>query len=211
MIKSIKIILLLILLSLPQNSFSETNLTPWNFKITTNDSLIYAGHSTIKIVKETLINSNIIDKNKMNNFIKTLDSKTMIYIFSKNQTQNAINANTQPDTTFIPIRDSEIKKLCKNLNNDFNSLVKVELKLTDCNLEFHKNKISSGKFMDNLNKEIKSILFYGHVISGYDRHQLQYYIRHKNKLTTFTLGCKIGECEDMHQELIKIINSIEFV
>jgi len=103
----------------------------------------------------------------------------MIYIFSKNQTQNAINANTQPDTTFIPIRDSEIKKLCKNLNNDFNSLVKVELKLTDCNLEFHKNKISSGKFMDNLNKEIKSILFYGHVISGYDRHQLQYYIRHK--------------------------------
>jgi len=73
MIKSIKIILLLILLSLPQNSFSETNLTPWNFKITTNDSLIYAGHSTIKIVKETLINSNIIDKNKMNNFIKTLE------------------------------------------------------------------------------------------------------------------------------------------
>ena len=52
MIKSIKIILLSILFSLPQNSFSETNLTPWNFKITTSDNLIYAGHSTIDIVKE---------------------------------------------------------------------------------------------------------------------------------------------------------------
>jgi len=211
MIKSIKIILLSILLSLPQNSFSETNLTPWNFKITTSDNLIYAGHSTIDIVKELLINSNIIDKNKMNNFIKTLDSKTMIYIFSKNQTQNSINANTQPDTTFFPTNDSGVKKLCKDLNNKFNSLVKVELKLTNCNLEFYKNKISSEKFMDNLSQEIKSILFYSHVISGYDRNQLQYYIRYKNKLTTFTLGCKIGECEDMHQELIKIINSIEFV
>jgi len=57
-------------------------------------------------------------------------------------------------------------------------MVKVELKLTNCNLEFYKNKISSEKFMDNLNEEIKSILFYSHVISGYDRNQLQYYIRH---------------------------------
>ena len=108
-----------------------------------------------------------------------------------NSTQNAINANTQPDTAFLPTNDSEVKKLCKDLNNKFNSLVKVELKLTNCNLEFYKNKISSEKFMDNLSQEIKSILFYSHVISGYDRNQLQYYIRHKINLQPLHLDVKL--------------------
>ena len=211
MIKNLRFIILIIIILFPQKTFSETNLTPWNFKITTEDNLIYAGDTNIEIVKDILVERNIVGKNKLDNFIKALDSKKIIYIFSKNQTQNAINANTQLDSSFLPLTDSEIQKLCEDLNSQFNSMVNVKLHLTNCNLDFYKNKISSGKFKDNLDKNINSILFYGHELSGYNRNQLQYYIRHTNKLTTFTLGCVIGECEEMHQELIKIINSIEFI
>ena len=211
MIKNIKLLFLIIFLLFPLKTYSETNLTPWDFKITTNDDLIYAGDTNIALIKDILIEKNIVGKNQMNNLLRSLDSKKLIYIFSKTQTQNAINANTQLDSSFMPSNDDEIQNLCKDLNSKFNSMVKVKLKLSKCNLEFYKGKISSGKFKDNLDQKIKSILFYGHEISKYNRNQLQYYIRYSNKLTTFTLGCTIGECDKMHKELIKIIDSIEFV
>ena len=209
--KNTKLLILIIFISFPLKTFSETNLTPWNFKITTNDDLIYAGDTNIALVKDILIEKKIVGKNQMNNLLRSLDSKKIIYIFSKTQSQNAINANTQLDSSFMPSNETEIQKLCKDLNSRFNSMVKVKLQLSKCNLEFYKGKISSGKFKDNVDQKIKSILFYGHQISKYNRNQLQYYIRHSNKLTTFTLGCVIGECDKMHKELIEIIDSIEFV
>ena len=115
MIKLLKTILILILFYLPQSSLAETNLTPWNFKITTSDKLIYAGHANIDMVKNTLIQNNIVSKSKMNNFIKSLDSKKIIYIFSKTHKQNSINANTQRDTSRLSSNKSEIQKLCKNI------------------------------------------------------------------------------------------------
>jgi len=211
MIKNLKLLLFIILISFPLKTYSETNLTPWNFKITTNEDLIYAGDTNILLLKDILIEKNIVEKNQINNLIRALDSKKMIYIFSKTQTQNAINANTQLDSSFMSSNETEIQKLCKDLNSKFNSMVNTKLQLTKCNLDFYRGKISSGKFKDNVDQKIKSILFYEHEIPKYNRNQLQYYIRHSNKLTTFTLGCTIGECDKMHKELIEIIDSIEFV
>jgi hypothetical protein len=211
MIKLLKTTLILILFYLPQSSLAETNLTPWNFKITTSDKLIYAGHANIGMVKNTLIQNNIVSKSKMNSFIKSLDSKKIIYIFSKTHKLNSINANTQRDTSKLTSNKSEIQKLCKDMNYKYNSMVKVKLEQTNCNLEYYKNKIDSEKFSKNFNDEIKSILFYGHKIPKYNRYQLQYYIKYRNKVTTFTLGCSPGECSETHKELIEIINSIEFI
>ena len=199
---------------LPIKVFSETNLTPWGFEISTGENLIYAGDNNINIVKNLLIQKGIVSKNNMNKLINALDSKKIIYLFPKSGGQNVINANTQRDLSTIPVNDYEIKKLCEDMNQKYNSFVEVNLKLKDCKLEYnysYKAKINSGKFSEKIHNRIRSILFYSHNISEYNRTQIQYYVNHGSKITTFTLGCVIGTCEDLHKELIQVINSINFI
>lgn len=197
---------------LPTKVFSETNLTPWGFEISTGENLIYAGDNNINIVKNLLIQKGIVSKNNMNKLINALDSKKIIYMFPKNGGQNVINANTQRDLSTVPVNDYEIKKLCEDMNQKYNSFVEVNLKLKDCKLEYNKkSKINSGKFSEKIHDRIRSILFYSHNISEYNRTQIQYYVNHGSKITTFTLGCMIGTCDDLHKDLIQIINSINFI
>ena len=192
------------------NAYAETYLTPWNFQITTSSKVIYAGHVNIDEVKDKLIKQNIVKKNILNKFIKNLNDKKIIYIFSEEGGRNIINANTQNAPSMPSFKDSEVLKTCSDLKKSYIKMTKLKLVQTDCILEFFNNKVNSKKFSENLSKNIKSILFYGHEAQEYNRSQLQYFVNYDKSVTIFTLGCTIGDCEVMHDEMINVINSIKF-
>ncbi|MDC0425681.1 hypothetical protein OAL80_02235 [Pelagibacteraceae bacterium] len=203
---------LVLALMLCGNANSKNYLTPWGLKITVSDNFLYLGkddnlEKNCKLIEEMGISK----QSTCEKFYKNLSDGRIIYIVSKNSKKTTINANRQSlGTTIYPTSQIEANQICNHLRKNYETMTRLSLEIKNCVLEYVPKKINTNKFKSSLNNKIKSILHYSQGVSKYNRTQSQYFIHYDNYMLTFTTGCQVGECKEGNDEIINIINSINF-